>query len=40
MKLKLAGNHQYHYLTDNHKMFNVTVAAKFSTHAKTKYAEL
>jgi len=28
MKLKLqtlAGNHQFHYLTGNHKMFNVTV---------------
>jgi len=23
-----------------HKMFNVTVAAKFSTHAKTEYTEL
>jgi len=33
-------NHQFHYLTGEFKMFNVTVAAKFSTHAKTKYAEL
>jgi len=39
MKLKpqtLAGNHQFHYLAGKHKMFNVTVAAKFSTRAKIK----
>ena len=26
-------------LTGKHKMFNVTVAAKFSTHAKIKYTD-
>jgi len=36
----LAGNHQFHYSTRKHKMFNVTVAAKFSMHAKIKYMEL
>jgi len=30
MKLKLAGNHRFYYLTGEHKMFNVTVAAEFS----------
>ena len=41
MKLKLpASNHQFHYLTGKHKMFNVTVAAKLSTYAKIKYTEL
>ena len=47
MKLKLwwqtlVGNHQFHYLTDkyDYKMFDVTVAAEFSTHAKIKYTEL
>jgi len=43
MKLKLetlAGNHQFHHLTGKHKKFNVTVATKFSTHAKIKYTEL
>ena len=45
MKLKLqtlASNHQFHYryLTGQHKMFNVIVAAKFSTQAKFKYTEL
>ena len=33
-------NHQFHHLTGKQKMFNVTVAAKFSTHAKIKYTEL
>jgi len=32
----LAGNDQFHYLTGKHKMFNVTVAAKFSIHTKIK----
>ena len=37
MKLStLAGNHQFHYLTGKHKMFDVTVTAKFLTHAKIK----
>jgi len=27
-------------LTGKHKTFNVTVAAKFSTHAKIQYSEL
>jgi len=36
----LVGNHQFRYLTGKHKMFNVTVAAKFSMHAKIKYMEL
>ena len=43
VKLKLqtlARSHQFHYLTDKHKMFNVTVTAKLSTHAKIKYTEL
>jgi len=43
MKLKLstlASNHHFHYLTGEHKTFNVTVAAKFLTHAKIKYTEL
>ena len=35
-----AGSRQFHYLTGKHKMFNVTVAAKFSTHAKIKYTQL
>ena len=42
MKLKLqalAGNQQFHYKTGKHKMFNVSVAAKFSTHAKINYTE-
>jgi len=30
---------QFHYLTGKHKMFNATVAAKFSTHAKIEYTE-
>ena len=38
--LTLVGNHQFHYLTGKHEMFNVTVAAKFSTLAKIKYTEL
>jgi len=38
-QLKLAGNHQFHYVTGKHKMFNVTVATKFSTHAKIRYME-
>jgi len=43
MKLKLqalTGNHQFHCLTGKQKMFNVTVAGKFSTHANIKYMEL
>ena len=40
MKSKQAGNHQFHYLTGKHEMFSVSVAAKFSTHAKIKYTEL
>jgi len=39
--INIAGNHQFHYLTCKHKTFNVTVAAKFLTHAATtKYKEL
>jgi len=43
MKLKLktlAGNHQFYYWTGKHKTFNVTVAAKFLTHAEIKYTKL
>ena len=42
MKLKLqalTGNHQFYCLTGK-KMFNVTVAAKSSTHTNIKYMEL
>jgi len=31
---------QFHYLTGKHKMFYVTVTAKFLMHAKIKYTEL
>ena len=37
--LTLAGNHQFHYLTGKHELFNVTVAAKFSMLAKIKYTK-
>jgi len=32
--------HQFHYLTGQHKTFNVTVIAKFLTHAKIKCTKL